>query len=406
MKTRSRMRPVLVLLVIVLTTILAPVRALATSSQLSPISLSFPSPQYGFVLSLYDCAAHTCADLRSTKDAASSWSKVSLPSQLNKSLKLTLWRANGASYDNLTVHFAERRDGWIYGTIPVPDAADPAYPNMVNRLWSTHDGGKTWRRILLGPLRITLGVAAMATHGPWTYLFGGTNTSARSYILGTHSKVDQWTVKSKGQMGSPAGGTQLEGAFSFAGSSGWFVAGNDRGFTASARLSKDGSWRPWGGPTVDNAAFTPIAVVSSHVLLIEGQSAGFVIPPASTVPRGWNNEATWLFISHNGGATFKPYRQLSSSYHGGYSTVPVPGLPATPIPGSILLQRTVGNGYELLLSSNWGRTWQVVLEHSVSQVVFNNRSVGFAIVERQSNPITTTILRTDDSGKLWSGVHF
>jgi hypothetical protein len=378
---------------------------IAKTSPLNPISLSFSSPRDGYMLSLYDCARHTCANLRSTNDAGSTWSEVPIPSQLNKSLQLASWDSYGASYDTLTIHFGDARDGWIYGTIPVPDRLDPAYPNMVSRLWSTHNGGRTWRRIRLGPLRITLGVAAMATHGPWTYLFGGTNTSARSYILGTHSNVDQWTVKSKGQMGSPAGGTQLEGAFSFSGSKGWFVAGNDRGFTASARLCEDGSWQPWSGPTVDSAAFAPIAVVSSNVLLIEGQSAGFVIPPASTVPRGWNNEASWLFISHNAGTTFKPYRQLSSSYRGGYSTAPVPGLPATPIPGVILLQRTVRNAYELLRSSNWGRTWQVALKRSVSQVVFTSRSVGFAIVQRRSSPITTTVLRTNDSGIHWSDVH-
>jgi len=382
----------------------APIRAMATPTHLNPISLSFPSPQYGFVLSLYECATLTCANLRATDDAASSWSAVSIPNQLNKSLKLDLWRTNGSSFDNLTVHFADRRDGWIYGTIPVPDAADPTYPNMVDRLWSTHNGGKTWRRILLDPLRITLGVAAMATHGPWTYLFGGTNTSARSYILATHSNEDRWMIESKDQMASPAGGTQLEGSFSFAGSSGWFVAGNDRGFTASARLSKDGSWRQWQGPSVDDSSFTPIAVVSSNILLIEGQSAGFLIPPASTVPQGWNNGASWLFISHDGGATFKPYRQLSRSYQGGYANEPVPGLPATPIPGVILLQRATRSGDELMRSATWGRNWQIVLRRSITQVVFTSRSVGFAIVQRPSNPMTTTVLRTNDSGMLWSDV--
>jgi hypothetical protein len=376
----------------------------ATSKQLNPISLSFSSSQSGYVLSLYDCASHTCANLRSTNDAGSSWTEVPIPVQLNKHLELDSWDAYGASYSTLKVHFADARDGWIYGTVPVPNAADPEYPNIVGRLWSTHDSGKTWRQIRLGPLHLTGGVTAMATHGPWTFLFGGTNTSAQSFILATHSNVDQWTVKSKGQMGMPAGGSQLEGAFSFAGSSGWFVAGNDRGFTASARLSEDGSWSNWSGPSVDDASFTPLGAVSKDVLVVEGQSAGFVIPPSSTVPRGWNRGASWLFISHDAGATFKPLRQLSRSYHGSYSTVP--GLPATPIPGTILLLRTVGSSSQLVRSTNWGQSWQTVLKLSVDQVVFTSRSVGFAIAPQLLHPTTTTLLRTNDSGKHWNTSRF
>ena len=376
--------------------------AAATPNRINPISLSFSSPQSGYLLSLYDCATHTCANLRRTSDAGSTWSDVQIPSQLNKHMKLDSWHAYGASYSTLTVHFADARDGWIYGTVPVPNPADPSYPNDVSRLWSTHDSGKTWRQIRLDPLNLTGGVVAMATHGPRTYIFGGTNTSARSFILATTSSADSWRNESKGQMGMPAGGSQLEGSFSFVGSSGWFVAGNDRGFTASARLSKDGSWIKWGGPSVDDASFTPIAAVSKEELVVEGQSAGFVIPPASTVPRGWNDGASWLFISHDAGATFEPLRQLSRSYHGSYSTVP--GLPATPAPGTVLLERTVGTGYELVRSTNWGRNWQTVLKRSVSQVVFTSRSVGFAVALRPSHPTTTTLLRTIDSGIHWRDV--
>jgi hypothetical protein len=376
--------------------------AVVTPTRLNPISLSFSSPQNGYLLSLYDCATQTCANLRRTNDAGSTWTEVPIPSQLNKHMKLNSWHAYGASYSTLTVHFADARDGWIYGTVPVPNPADPSYPNLVSRLWSTHNSGRKWRQIRLGPLNLTGGEVAMATHGPWTYMFGGTNTSARSFILATKSSADIWRNESKGQMAMPAGGSQLEGAFSFVGSSGWFVAGNDRGFTASARLSKDGSWSKWTGPSVDDASFTPIAAVSKEELVIEGQSAGFVIPPSSTVPRGWNNGASWLFISHDAGATFEPFQQLSRSYHGSYSTVP--GLPATPSPGTLLLERTVGSGYELVRSTNWGRNWQTVLKRSVSQVVFASPSVGFAIALRLSHSTNTRLLRTNDSGIHWSEV--
>jgi hypothetical protein len=403
-KQGSRVQPLLVGIFFVLSLNLTPNVAEASSAHLDPISLSFPSPQLGYVLSLYDCAANTCAALRSTDDAASSWSVVPTPSQLNKDLKLVSWGTYANSYATLTVHFADAQNGWIYGTVPAPVTPDTSNPNWVNRLWSTHDGGTTWHQVRLGPLSITGGVVQMATHEAWTYLFGGSDENGRAYILATHSNVDQWTSKSNAPMEMPAGGTQLEGAFSFAGSNGWFLAGNDRGFTASARLVKDGSWSAWTRPSIETfgSSFSPIAVVTNNVLLAECQSAGFVYPPASSVPRGWNNGAAWLFISYNAGSTFKPLRQLSDSYHGSYSTVP--GLPATPVPGTVLLQQATNSGVRMVRSTNWGRSWHMVLDRSASQVLFISRSTGFAIVQRRANQVGSSLFRTSDTGGHWSDI--
>jgi hypothetical protein len=117
------------------------------------------------------------------------------------------------------------------------------------------------------------------------------------------------------------------------------------------------------------------------------------------VPPDWNNDASWLFISYDAGATFKPFRQLSNSYHGTYSTLP--GVPAVPVPGTILLQRTSNSGYHLVRSTNWGHTWRVVLAHSVSQVVFTSGTTGFAIVQERSSQTTFSLLRTIDAGSHW-----
>jgi hypothetical protein len=363
--------------------------------------MSFPSPQTGFVLSLYDCAAETCAVLQGTDDAASTWSDVATPRQLGKGLQLASWGTYGSSYATLTVHFADALDGWIYGTVPAPVTPDTSDPNWVSRLWSTHNGGTTWRQVALRPLRVTGGVVQMATRGAWTYLFGGSNTSGASYILTTRSNVDQWTSNSNAQMGTPAGGSPLEGAFSFHGTSGWFVAGNDRGFTAGALL-KDGVWRTWKGPSTEASSFCPIVTVTTKVLLAECQSAGFIYLPAASVPRDWNNGASWLFISYDAGATFQPLRQLSRSYKGSYSTVP--GLPAAPEPGTILLQRATNSGNEMVRTTNWGRSWRVVLKQSVSQVVFTNRADGFAIVQQRADQITSSLFATNDAGGHWSSV--
>ncbi len=401
---RSRMRRLFVGIVLVFTLNLTPTLAEASSLQLDPVSLSFPSSHLGYVLSLYDCAVRTCAALRTTHNAGSSWIVVRTPSQLNEDLYLLLWGNYGSSYATINVHFADAQNGWIYGTVPAPVTQNTTNPNWVSRLWSTHDGGKTWRKIRLGPLSITYGVIQMASHGAWTYLFGGSYENGQAHILATHSSVDQWTSKSNEQMVMPAGGTELEGAFNFVGSSGWFVAGNDRGFSASARLAKDGSLSAWNGPSFADygASFNPISVVTSKVLLAESESAGFVTPPASSVPPHWNNSASWLFISYDAGATFKPFRELSSSYQSHYADVP--GLPATPVPGTILLQQSVNAGLQLVRSTNWGKTWQVVLKRAVSQVVFTSRSTGFAIVQRRTNLVDSSLFQSSDAGGHWHQV--
>ena len=53
----------------------------------------------------------------------------------------------------------------------------------------------------------------MATHGEWTYLFGASFDKGRAYLLATRSNSDQWKSKSNARLGIPAGGSQLEGAF-------------------------------------------------------------------------------------------------------------------------------------------------------------------------------------------------
>jgi hypothetical protein len=390
--------PLVVGALVSLLLIFAPTSAGASSSQMDSISLSFPTSEQGYVLSLRDCASETCATLQSTRDAGTEWSVVPVPRQLVQSLQLVSWDTYPTTYQQLTVHFADAANGWIYGTVPTSTTNNP---NWVGRLWSTHDGGKVWSRVHLGPTTRGGEVIQMATRGNWTYLFGASFQTGHAYLLSTHSDADQWTNRSKAQVEVPAGGTQLEGAFAFAGSSGWFVAGNDRGFTSSARLLPNGSWGAWNGLSIGrgSSSFTPIDAATSRVLLVNGESAGFGYPPATSVPPGWNSGASWLFISYNAGASFKPLRRLSNIC----SCSTMPGSSAAPIPGTIFL--TSNTGEHLVRSTNWGRTWRVVLDRPVSQILFTNRSVGFALVQESSNQMSFSLFQTLDAGDHWNKVN-
>jgi hypothetical protein len=369
--------------------------------QLDPISLSFPTPQHGFALSLYDCDKKTCVALQSTRNTGTSWLSISIPRQLRPSLLLAPWGSYDVAYASISVHFADPIDGWIYGTVPAPATPATTNPNWVSRLWSTHNGGKSWSQVPLRKFSLTGGVTQMATHGAWTYLFGASYTNDRAYLDGTRSSTDQWVNKSDAHLTLPAGGSVLQGSFTFVGSSGWFVAGNDRGFTASARLSGT-TWRAWSGPSFEKlgASFAPFGVVTSRVLVAADQNAGFAYPPASTAPAHWNNGASWLFISNNAGETFKPLRRLSSG-----DFFAVPGLPALSTPGRIVLDESRNSGKRaLVLSTNWGRSWHIVLDHSVSQVVSVTRTLAFAVVEKGNNPRMNVLYRSTTAGSSWSRV--
>ena len=399
-RSSPRMLAVFLLAALVLT----PGSAGATAPATDPVAMSFPSSHIGYVLSLHDCGSYTCAALRSIRNDGAVWNTVGVPHELDAGLKLASWGTYGTGL-TLNIHFADARDGWIYGTVPGP--ARPRV-NWQSRLWSTHDGGGTWQQVRLGPLSIGSGVIQMATHGAWTYLFGGSDQTGLARILATASTTDHWMGRSTTPMEMPAGGTNLEGFFTFAGSKGWFVSGNDRGFDSSLRLSSSGSWRAsrTPSPALLGASFAPIVAVTDRVLFAQCQSAEIVTPPTSSVPVGWNNGASWLFISYDAGATFKPLRQLTRSYQVGYDAVS--GLPATLVPGTIFLEQYTNSAHRLVRSSNWGRTWKVVLNHAMLQLQFFSRSSGFAIANEntsQTSQLNTELFRTTDAGKQWTVVH-
>jgi hypothetical protein len=329
---------------------------------------------------------------------------MSIPRQLQRGLALAPWGSYDVAFASISVHFADPTNGWIYGTIPAPPTPSTSNPNWVSRLWSTHDGGKSWSQVPLSKFRLTGGVDQMATHGAWTYLFGASYTYDRAYLYGTRSNTDRWVNKSDARMELPAGGSVLQGAFTFAGSSGWFVAGNDRGFTASARLSGT-TWQAWNGPSFQKlgASFTPIVAVTSRVLIAVDQNAGFVYLPTLAVPPHWNRGASWLFVSYNSGATFKPFRQLSVVDQSDFFAVT--GSPVVSAPGRILLDESTNSGErQLVLSTDWGKSWRVVLNHSVSQVVFASRNIAFAVVEKANSPSTDSLYRSTTAGTNWSRV--
>ncbi len=403
----ARSRALVALGVAVATALGLPGAARATTvGTARPISLSFPTPRVGYVLSLADCATRTCVTLAHTSDGGTTWAKVPTPTGLRHDVGQATWGFYGGAdgYATLSVHFADARDGWIYGVVPARATPTNPAPNYVYRLWSTHTAGATWTAIPLGPVHLRLGVVAMATHGAWTYLYGASASPPQSLILATASTQDRWGSRARMVLPIPAGGTQLQGAITFAGRQGWFVGGNDRG-AWFARLGAHGTWVPWTVTSlaVRSAGFRPVAVTPAGSLLVVAASSGFSTP-TSSVPPGWNAGSTWMVISQDGGRTFVPRRELSASYHVVFPVVP--GLPAAPASGVLLVERQTSSGaLQLVRSANGGATWQVVVRHDLRQVSLGTRGPGFAIaVIGPPTSVDAVLLRTLDAGGHWAPV--
>jgi hypothetical protein len=92
-------------------------------------SVSFVSQNDGFVMGVAPCPAGACLAIRHTVDRGLTWTPVGAP-------PATI-APSGTDFVPLSVsglHFADPVNGWAYGT----------------NLWSTHDGGASWREIQFG----------------------------------------------------------------------------------------------------------------------------------------------------------------------------------------------------------------------------------------------------------------
>jgi photosystem II stability/assembly factor-like uncharacterized protein len=128
----------------------------------SPVSVSFVSASTGWALVQKSCRRDVCtAGLLRTRNGGRTWRPIPIPNEI-----AVRGISRGAAID--TVHFINRRDGWLYG----------------GDVWFTHDGGHRWSPARIVPFRIRGHVVADATaeslavHGSTVFLVGsGCNTA-------------------------------------------------------------------------------------------------------------------------------------------------------------------------------------------------------------------------------------
>jgi len=363
----------------------------SVAPRFQPRSVTFPTSRIGWVLGTVRCGHdRRCLALRETKDAGRSWAVRPFPPSLAAAIR----RAPGgvqAQLDgegSLSIHFADARDGWIYGAL----GAHPL-------LWSTHDGGRTWSRR-------SLHVARAGGEGPILALASAAGTARLMMsaipngvrVESSPVGVDRWKISATPHLGLPAGGAQLSGAIVLEGRAGWLVEGNDRGTTGSARLNGRGQWVRWTSPCaqVGNSLAVPAASDPQNLVAV-CVMGGFAYPLSPAAPPGATLDSSWLYRSTDGGESFHAGPEL-----GGRRTSFE--ILVSPSPGVLLVTRSGAHGQDLGESVDGGAHWTVVYRGAVRSISFATSTQGFGLVESPSG--TMFMIATADGGHHWMRVSF
>src|SRR5450756_1465222 len=187
---------------------------------LSPASVTFVSPDDGWVLGTGTCSSAPCAAIARTADGGRTWAKVSAP-------HASIVPGGGQGAPGISgLRFADARNGWAFG----PD------------LWATHDGGATWARLTIPGLPADAAIFALASaHGTvHAVVLDGQDYRVASSPVGADDFRLGPVRVAVGAGPVPAVQLVLSGA------AGWMIE-NDRTVVGGARLV-NGAWVAWQPP--------------------------------------------------------------------------------------------------------------------------------------------------------------
>jgi hypothetical protein len=367
-----------------------------------PASVTFVSLDTGWTLGTAPCARNsTCLALRKTTNEGRSWSTESLPASLLNAADRKVGGALAALYGGagLNVRFANARDGWIYGSLAVSiHQSDASYIGAEAILWSTHDGGLTWRKQPLPWVRAQGTILDLEANAGTVFMMAQNKTFTVT-VESSPVGEDDWRASNAVGLGVPAGGGQLEGAIVLEGSNAWLVEGNDRGTSGSARLASNGQWLAWTPPcaSVGDSLAVPAASTTNNLVAV-CEMGGFASPLSKSAPRGATVGSSWLYFSTDDGRTFRAgpeLRPLEGFFY---------GLLASPTPRVIVVSGDVGDSKDLTASFDGGIHWTNVFRGQLFFLGFTSATQGVGLV--RSSKGANTMIMTFDGGHHWSPVTF
>jgi photosystem II stability/assembly factor-like uncharacterized protein len=323
------------------------------------MSVTFVSPQDGFVLGQVTCRGTLCYGLAKTTDAGHSWTFVA---------DLPVAPANNQPITK--VRFADARDGWAFGP----------------QLWATHDGGVSWHQLAqAGPVadvEAAAGVvyALAATCGAEPCAGGG--RLSRAAVA-----TDAWAAV-------PGIAVKPNGTIALHGQSVWVASGGESGvvFVTSA----DGArWHvladpcPQGSGPSSLAGVAPVTASTVYLLCASDPGAG--------------SETKLVLLSTDGGAT--AHATVTAPARGGLAG----GIAAAS--ASVVAVSAQSGASWIYRSADAGRTWNSAFEKGdgglgIEDLGFTTSSQGVAIYGTPGNGNPSLLLMTRDAGATWSPVTF
>ena len=335
---------------------------------LQVFSVTFASPDLGWVLGSAPCAAAPCTSIARTTDGGRTWAGIPAPRTPLAPLGAKAQAEAGSGVSGL--RFADPLDGWAFG----PD------------LWATHDGGSSWHRLSIPGAASATVVALEASGGAvQAVLFD----QAVVRIASSPVETDGWRLST---VSVPIGAGPVPAAqLVLSGTSGWLME-VDRTVVGGARLS-DGTWSAWTPPCLDLVGPAVLAA-SSPTELVAACDVGLWGTP----------QGEHLYLSHDGGASFaRTGAPLPISAAGGVVATGA---------GSILVTGATAQGSALVRSDDTGQTWQTALETgtaSITYLGFTTPTQGVVLTVAPAGSSGSpggSLQLTRDGGLTWRQVSF
>ncbi|MGH9101848.1 MAG: WD40/YVTN/BNR-like repeat-containing protein [Acidimicrobiales bacterium] len=333
-----------------------------------PQSITFVSPDQGFVLGTASCASAPCTAVLRTTDAARSWASIQAPK-----VPLGNPAKGGSSVDEM--RFADAHDGWAFGAT----------------LWSTHDGGASWSAVSLpGSLAGDQVLALAASGGRVDAVVAppAQSASGTAQLITTPASSDSW---------SAVPGVSVPGAYDASlvlqGGAGWLVVGR-RGAAPQYFRTTGGS-----GLVCDQA---PCGAGPTEPALAAADSTHLFAVCAGGVAAGQQPKA--VLASSDAGASFAQVGAAPAS--GDLDGVTA----ASP---SVVVVAAASGTSVLSRSTDGGHSWSTALDDSSSggapfhDLGFTTPSQGIVIEGAADvNGLTSRLLLSRDSGASWQPVSF
>jgi len=326
----------------------------------APVSVTFTSPDDGWVLGTAPCASAPCTSIVRTTDGGHTWVGIPAP-------RATLTDDAQETATSISeLRFADPLDGWAFG------------PGM----WATHDGGATWHAVTFPGMSSDAEVSDVEASDGFVQAAVLDDASVR--ILTSPVSSDSWRGAAVSlQIGAgPVPQVQIV----LQGSVGWLIE-VDRVVVDGARLVS-GQWQAWTPPCASAVGPAVMSAFSTSGL-VAACDVGLWSTPAGE----------HLYDSSDGGASFVETGAAAPARPGTTAGV------ATPTADSVVLAA----GSDLLRSINAGHSWTTVFSgtgSAWSDLGFTTAAQGVAIEGAPGTGTPTRLLMTFDGGASWAAVSF